>query len=123
VQVGEVQESERHARVEGSERRAAIEAPRGSVARVMEPGQPTPRRLLVGRGLLAAGVLAIALAALNLANAGYGTAPRREFAQRRSYDMVKEDTHRAFPVTVLLGVGGLFAAMAGGHLVRGSRGA
>lgn len=65
--------------------------------------------------------MAIVIAALNLANAGYGTTPRRDFAQRRSYDMVKQDTHRAFPVTVLLGVGGLFAAMAGSRLARGGR--
>lgn len=87
----------------------------------MESPTPTPRRVLVGRGLIAGGVVAIAIAALNLAGAGYGKEPGREFAQRRSYNMVKEDTHRAFPATVLLGVGGLFVAMLGGHLARGSR--
>ena len=88
----------------------------------MEPTPaPTPRRTVAGRWLIALGVLSIVLAALHLANAGYGSTVRREFANRRSYDMVKPAVHRALPRTLLLGRGGRGLALAGARLGRAPR--
>jgi hypothetical protein len=88
----------------------------------LRPMQPTrasrPRRIAVGRGLIAAGILSIVLAALHLASAGYGSSVRRGFANRRSYDMVKPDVHRALPRTFLLGIGGLAVVLVGARLAR-----
>jgi len=65
------------------------------------------------RILLALGIVAIALSALTLASAGYGSRPTRSFAQRRSYNMVKTEVHRALPRALLIGLAGLWLAMAG----------
>lgn len=71
-----------------------------------------------GRWVIGLGVALIALAALHLAAAGYGTRPRRDFAERRSYDMVKPAVHRALPRSALLGTAGLAFVLAGGRLRR-----
>lgn len=90
--------------------------------RPMEPTRElSPRRVAACRGLIAAGVVAIILAALNLSSAGYGSTVRRGFANRRSYDMVKPDVHRALPKTLFLGVGGLALVLVGARLGRGPR--
>lgn len=77
-----------------------------------------PRTVMVGRGLIALGILGIVMAALHLANAGYGSSVNRGFANRRSYDMVKPAVHQAMPRTALLGLGGLLLVIVGGRLGR-----
>ena len=70
------------------------------------------RRTRLGWVLSAIGAALILAAVLELTSAGYGTHVLRTFAERRSYDMVKRDVHRAFPraaVTAALGGGFLFA--------------
>ena len=81
-------------------------------------GTPAPNERLASRKrtawtLIVLGVAAIGLSAITLASAGYGGAPAQGFAQRRSYDMVKRDVHRAFPIAVLQGLAGLGLTIAG----------
>lgn len=71
-----------------------------------------------GRALIVLGLLAILTATLTLASAGYGTQPKRDFAQRRSYNMVKVDVRRAFPFVLVLGLTGLGLVLAGGRMRR-----
>ena len=81
-----------------------------------EPSPPTPRpgarraaTVVMGLGfaLILSGVFYL-LAASN----GPGRAPRT-FAERRSYNLVKVDLHRAMPVGFSLGFGGLLVVIAG----------
>jgi hypothetical protein len=62
---------------------------------------------LRARGLFVAGIALILASALHLADAGYGSDPHREFAERRSYNTVKRSVHDALPMTILLGGCGL----------------
>jgi ABC-type Fe3+ transport system permease subunit len=78
---------------------------------------PPRRRLgqiLIGVGLLT--IVVSVLAVLEIAN-GPGTGPK-SFAQRRSYDQVKVDVQRSFPLGLLAGLGGLALTMAGARLAR-----
>jgi len=75
-----------------------------------------------GWALGACGVLLIVVAALMLASAGYGTRVRREFADRRSYDMVKPAVHRALPRVALTAALGVGLSIAGSRLRRGRSG-
>jgi len=80
---------------------------------------PSPARAarlrLRGRGLIVASVVLVIAFVLTIADAGYGHDPHREFGQRRSYNMVKQDVHGALPgaLPYLLGAAVLFAL---GHL-------
>jgi len=77
------------------------------------------RRKLVGRVLIGLGILVIlasVLWVLEEAN-GPGTGPKT-FAERRSYDTVKESVHETFPLAFAIGVGGLGLALLGGRLAR-----
>jgi len=67
---------------------------------------PLPRSRL-GWGLMAVGCALVLWAVLGLAGAGYGSQPTRNFAARRSYNMVKRDVHRAFPAAMMRAVAGL----------------
>ena len=76
-------------------------------------------RRRIGIALVVLGLVTIAgavLVVLEIAN-GPGTGPKA-FAQRRSYDQVKVDVQRSFPIALLVGVGGLGLAMAGARLAR-----
>lgn len=78
---------------------------------------PVRRRL--GITLVVVGLLTIVtsvLVVLELAN-GPGTGPKA-FAQRRSYDQVKVEIHRSFPLGFLAGLAGLALTMAGARLAR-----
>ena len=80
-----------------------------------------PRRTL-GIVLVVLGLLVIVgavITVLEVAN-GPGTGPKT-FAQRRSYDQVKEAVHRVFPVAFAVGVGGLGIALLGGRVLRQAR--
>ncbi len=72
------------------------------------PDSPPPSP--VARALVVVGAGCVLWAVLHLTTAGYGTDPHREFAQRRSYNMVKRDVHAAF-------LGGLTRASAGALLI------
>ena len=77
----------------------------------------TRRRL--GIALIVLGLVTIVgavIAVLEIAN-GPGTGPKA-FAQRRSYDQVKVEVHRVFPLAFVVGVCGLGLAMAGARLAR-----
>jgi len=78
-----------------------------------------PRRRRLGYGLVAAGVLVIVVAVLYVLEAadGPGAAPT-QFAQRRSYDQVKVEVHRVFPLAFLVALGGLGLALYGGRFLR-----
>ena len=74
----------------------------------------TRRRL--GRSLIALGLLVIVVAViwvLEVAN-GPGTGPKT-FAERRSYDQVKEALHGVFPQAFAVGRCGLGIALLGGR--------
>jgi len=76
-------------------------------------------RRRIGIALVVLGLVTIVgavLVVLEIAN-GPGTGPKA-FAQRRSYDQVKVDVQRSFPIALLVGVGGLGLAMAGARLAR-----
>lgn len=89
----------------------------------MPPVPPVNPRLLRASWIASAlGVLAIVLATLDLASAGYGTRVRRGFGDRRSYDMVKPAVHRALPRVALTGGCGVGLLVAGGALRRRARG-
>ena len=82
---------------------------------------PTPsRRRRIGIALIVCGLLTIVVAVvtvLEIAN-GPGTGPK-SFAERRSYDQVKVDVQRSFPLAFLVGLGGLGLALLGSRLARG----
>lgn len=76
-------------------------------------------RRRIGIALIVLGLVTIVgavLVELEIAN-GPGTGPK-SFAQRRSYDQVKVDVQRTFPVVFLVGVGGLGLAMLGARLAK-----
>ena len=78
-----------------------------------------PARRRLGITLVVVGLLTIVtsvLVVLELAN-GPGTGPK-SFAQRRSYDQVKAEIHRSFPLGLLAGLAGLALTMAGARLAR-----
>ena len=83
---------------------------------------PSPARSfrLRWQGSLSIGVgLALIVAAtLWLAIVGYGGHVRRQFAERRSYDMVKTSVHQALPGVLLTGLGGLGLILLGARLRR-----
>ena len=70
-----------------------------------EPQDPALQRRRLTLQVI--GVVLIVLGTLNLTVAGYGTEVRRDFAQRRSYDMIKPRVQAALPRTAVLGLGGL----------------
>jgi len=72
---------------------------------------------LVGLGLLT--IVCAVVFVLEAAN-GPGTGPK-VFAQRRSYDQVKDSVHETFPLAFAIGVGGLGLTMLGAHLARRER--
>lgn len=77
------------------------------------------RRRKVGLALVSIGLVIIVgavIAVLEVAN-GPGTGPKA-FAERRSYDQVKVEVHRSFPLAFAVGVAGLGLAMLGARLAR-----
>lgn len=76
-------------------------------------------RKRLGTVLLVLGLVVIVVAVLwvlEVAN-GPGTGPKT-FAERRSYDQVKEALHESFPLGFAVGIGGLGLAMLGARLRR-----
>jgi hypothetical protein len=59
-------------------------------------------------------IVVAVVAVLEIAN-GPGTGPR-SFAQRRSYDQVKVEVQRTFPLALLVALGGLGVTMIGKRL-------
>ena len=79
-----------------------------------------PRNRRLGTAFVVIGLVTIVGAVLwilEVAN-GPGTGPKR-FAERRSYNQVKEALHESFPLGFAVGVAGLGLAMLGGRM-RGS---
>ena len=83
----------------------------------MAAPESAPLRPL-GWVLVAAGLALVVWTALLLAAAGYGSAPVRSFAERRSYDMVKTNVREVFPRALLQGGAGLVLALLGSRLRR-----
>lgn len=83
-----------------------------------------PRSRRLGYGLVAAGLFVIVAAVLYVLEAanGPGSGPHT-FAERRSYDQVKVEVHRVFPLAFLVGLGGLALALYGGRVLRETEGA
>ncbi len=65
---------------------------------------------------MVAGLLVVLVAVLDLNGAGYGWRVRHDFAERRSYDMVKRGVHRAFPRVLLTAACGGALIWVGGRL-------
>lgn len=85
----------------------------------MQVSTPSPARRRLGLALVIVGLLTIVVSViivLEIAN-GPGTGPKT-FAQRRSYDQVKVDVQRSFPIAVVGGLFGLGLAMLGARLRR-----
>jgi len=73
----------------------------------------------LGRALVVTGlvvILGMVIYVLEVAN-GPGTGPKT-FAQRRSYNQVKESVHGSFPLAFVVGVAGLGLSLAGARLAR-----
>lgn len=70
---------------------------------------PRPHRRL-GVGLMVVGGALLVWAILTISSAGYGTSVRSEFSNRRPYDQIKAEVHRAVPKALL-------RALLGGLLV------
>ncbi|MFT5048671.1 MAG: hypothetical protein ACI8QZ_000058 [Chlamydiales bacterium] len=64
-------------------------------------------RSRLGWSMMAFGGVLLLWAVLGLASAGYGSRPTRDFAARRSYNMVKRDVHTAFPTALMRAAAGL----------------
>ena len=80
------------------------------------------RRRTLGIVLVVLGLLVIVVSVitvLEVAN-GPGTGPKT-FAERRSYDQVKEAVHRVFPLAFLVGLGGLGIALLGQRVLSRAR--
>jgi len=78
---------------------------------------PTRRR--TGIALIVLGLLTIVGAVITVLQIAEGPGPwPRTFATRRSYDQVKVDVQRTFPLAFVVGVGGLGLAMLGARLAR-----
>ena len=98
MQVCEVEKTKAHGRermnvaLRGSRLKDAGYTPWDMNEAPEQSRSPTHRK--AGWVLLGIGLATILWAVLRVANAGYGTNPRRSFAERRSYDMVKRDVHR-----------------------------
>ena len=71
----------------------------------------------IGLGLIIYGLLQLLFGVIYLLEAsnGPGTGPKT-FSQRRSYNQVKTDLHRALPVGGSLALSGLLIVMGGSHL-------
>ena len=78
-------------------------------------------RRVLGRVLIGAGILVIVVDVLWMVDAadGPGTGPKT-FAERRSYDQVKEVMHQVYPIGFVIGLAGLGLAIWGGRLARDS---
>jgi hypothetical protein len=77
-----------------------------------------------GIALVALGILVIlgaVIVVLEVAN-GPGSGPKT-FAERRSYDQVKESVQRVYPIAFPIGLGGLGLALLGSRILKrtGSR--
>ena len=66
--------------------------------------------VVIGLAVIVVSVITV----LEVAN-GPGTGPK-SFAERRSYDQVKEAVHRVFPLAFVAGLGGLGLAMLGARV-------
>ena len=61
-------------------------------------------------------IVTAVITVLEIAN-GPGTGPK-SFAERRSYDQVKVDVQRSFPIAFVVGLGGLGLTMWGARLAK-----
>ncbi len=83
--------------------------------------EPSPQAAeaahLTKRGwiLIGVGLVVLVWAVLRVTSAAYGTQPRHDFAQRRSYDMIKPVVHEVFPMALVQGLAGLALMIAGGR--------
>lgn len=67
------------------------------------------------------GLIAILAGVLHMTSSTVG-GRIREFSERRTYAEVKTAAHRAWPLTVILGLSGLALVMAGSRMRSGARG-
>ncbi len=78
-----------------------------------------PTRRQVGIALVVFGLLTIVVAVITVLQIADGPVEwPMTFATRRSYDQVKVEVQRVFPIAFLVGVGGLGLAMWGSRLAR-----
>ncbi len=78
---------------------------------------PGPPRKMLGRGMIVFGLIVIFVSViyvLEVAN-GPGTGPK-SFAQRRSYNQVKEAVHASYPMAFVVAMVGLGVAIAGARM-------
>jgi hypothetical protein len=73
-------------------------------------------RRRLGWVLTGIGALLVLLGVFELTSAGYGTRVRHNFAERRSYDMVKTDVHAALPWAATKALVGLGVVLLGARL-------
>ena len=76
------------------------------------------RRRPLGIALIVLGLLTIVGAVLAVCQSAEDYSFHTTFAQRRSYDQVKEAVHRTFPIAFPIGLAGLGLAMLGSRLAR-----
>lgn len=84
--------------------------------------RPDPLRAKLGAALFAIGIAMILWGVLHVAEAARGDQPLApEFAQRRSYNQVKEAVHSTFPGGLMRGLAGLIVTMLGARMFRSYR--
>ena len=83
------------------------------------PAGPDAKRRKLGRALVVFGLVVIVASVIYVLEAanGPGTGPKT-FAQRRSYNQVKESVHATYPLAFLIALSGLGLTMAGARMQR-----
>jgi hypothetical protein len=87
-------------------------------------GDPSPRvdpRERLGWIVTAVGLIVIVSSVLWVSSAGYGVRARHDFAERRSYNMVKRDVHEVLPRAIVQGLAGLGVVLLGARMRRRAR--
>ena len=87
----------------------------------MQPAFTPAKHPKLGRAMVVFGLVVIVASVIYVLEAanGPGTGPK-SFAQRRSYNQVKESVHATYPLAFLFALSGLGITMAGSRLLRGS---
>lgn len=93
------------------------DAKRGAVESLPTP--PSERRIAVSWTLSVLGLCVLLAGVFYLTSSAIGPL-QRDFRDRRPYNEVKSDAHRAFPFALTMGLVGLGTMVLGSHLRRGA---
>ena len=83
------------------------------------PTPPSERRIRVSWALSVLGLCVLLAGVFYMTSSAIGPL-QRDFRDRRAYNEVKADAHRAFPFALTMGLVGLATMVLGSHLRRGA---